>query len=376
MAHAGPGQGRQGRAPPALGGWAATLMVRRPMASTTTTRALAKTAALAILRRGERPTAEKVRAAVGHGAQQTILSALDEFWAELGERLREPRLPAAVVDAAAALWSLALKEGAQQWDTERAAAATRVAELASVSERQREEQAALLAQCDQHQGENRQLTTRLDGATAALGTTRREAADLRDQVQGRDRVVGALRTELAAERAGREADQATWLTQLDEVRQRLKAADGAVTKTQAALNQVREAEATHRVAVACTTQRSADLERQLQEHRASLAAVRARGDDQAAQTEALRAALATALRERDQAVDAAAQLSGECAALRTRCADLQGERHTQVAQLAVLSEAAAQASQALRRDLQELLRPVLAQRRPSAGEEPPPDVAP
>ncbi len=72
-----------------------------------------------------------------------------------------------------------------------------------------------------------------------------------------------------------------------------------MAKTQAALDQVREAEATHRAAVARTTQRSADLERQLHEHRASLAAVRARGDDQAAQTAGLRAVLATALRERD-----------------------------------------------------------------------------
>ena len=346
------------------------------MTSTTTTRALAKAAALEILRHGERPTAEKVRAALGHGAQQTILSALDEFWAELGARLREPRLPAAVVDAAAALWSLALTEGAQQWDTERAAAATRVAELAAVIDDLRVEQAALLAQCDQHQGENRQLAARLDEASAGLAATRQEAADLRDQVQGLDLVVAALRTELAAERAGREGDQATWLTQLDEARQRLKAADAAVAKTQAALDQVREAEATHRAEVARTTQHSADLERQLQEHRASLAAVRAHGDDQAVQTEGLRAALATALRECDQAVDATSQVSGECAALRARCGDLEQERHTHLAQLAVLGEAAAEASQALRRDLQELLRPVLAQRQPSVGDEPSPDGAP
>ena len=346
------------------------------MASTSTTRNLAKTAALTILRRGERPTAEKVRAAVGHGAQQTILSALDEFWAELGERLREPRLPAAVVDAAVALWSLALKEGAQQWDAERAAAATRVAELAAVIDELRVEQAALLAQCDQYQVENRQLTARLDEATLALGATRQEAADLTDQVVGLEAVAAALRGELAAERTGRAGDQATWLQQVDETRQRLKAAEGALAKTQGALDHVRDTEAAQRADLARTGQRGADLERQLQEHRASLAAARALGDDQAAQAEELRAVLATALRERDHAVNATAQLSGECAALRARCADLEGERHTQVAQLAVLSEAAAQASQALRRDLRELLRPMLAQRPPSAADEPPPDGAP
>ncbi|WP_295434909.1 DNA-binding protein [uncultured Thiodictyon sp.] len=344
------------------------------MASTTTTRESAKTAALAILRRGERPTAEKVRAAVGHGAQQTILSALDEFWADLGERLGEPRLPAAVVDAAAALWSLALQEGAQQWDTERAAAATRMADLAAVVDRQREEQTAVLAQCDQHQGENRQLTARLDEASAALAATRQEAADLRDQVQGLDLVVAALRTELAAERTGRAGDQATWLQQVDETRQRLKATEGALVKTQGALDHVRDTEAAQRADLARTSQRGADLERHLQEQVAAVAALRARGEDQAAQQRGLQTALATATRECDQAVGAAAQADAECATLRARCAHLEQERQTHLAQLAAGREASAEAARALRRDLQELLRPVLEQRHPTTA--PVPGAAP
>ncbi|AUB85001.1 DNA-binding protein [Candidatus Thiodictyon syntrophicum] len=334
------------------------------MASITTTRESAKTAALAILRRGERPTAEKVRAALGHGAQQTILSALDEFWAELGERLREPRLPTAVVDAAAALWSLALQEGAQQWDTERAAAATRVAELAALIDQLRVEQAAMLTQCDQHQGENRQLTARLDEATLALGATRQEAADLTHRVQGLEAVAAALRSELAAERTGRAGDQATWLQQVDETRQRLKAAEGALAKTQRALDQIRDTEAAQRADLARTSQRGADLERHLQEQVAAVADLRTRMEDQAAQQRELQAALATATHERDQAAGAAAQADTECATLRARCAYLEQERQTHLAQLAAGSEASVEAARALRRDLQELLRPVLEQRNP------------
>ena len=346
------------------------------MASTTTTRDLAKTAALAILRRGERPTAEKVRAAVGHGAQQTILSALDAFWAELGARLCEPRLPVAVVDAAAALWSLALQEGAQQWDSERAATAIRIADLTAVVDRQRAEQAALLAQCDQHQGENRQLTVRLEEATVALGATRQAAADLTDRVVGLEAAAGALRTELAAERTGREGDQATWLTQLDEARQRLKAAEGTLTRTRGALDQVRDTEAAQRADLARTGQRGADLERHLQEQVAAVADLRTRMEDQAAQQRELQAALTTVTRERDQAAGAAAQADAECATLRARCAHLEQERQTHLAQLAAGSAASAEAARALRRDLQELLRPVLAQRQPSVGDEPSLDGAP
>ena len=344
------------------------------MLSTPTTRDLAKTAALAILRRGERPTAEKVRAEVGHGAQQTILSALDEFWAALGERLCEPRLPPTVVDAAAALWSLALTEGAQQWDTERAAVAARVADLAAVIDRQREEQVALLAQCDQYEVENRHLTARLDEATVALGATRQEAADLMHRVHGLEAVAAALRSELAAERTARAGDQATWLQQVDETRQRLKAAEGVLAKTQRALDQIRDTEAAQRADLARTSQRGADLDRHLQEQVVAVAALRARGEDQTAQLREMQAALAMATRERDQAAGAAAQADAECATLRARCAYLEQERQTHLAQLAAGSEASVEAARALRRDLQELLRPVLEQRHPTTA--PVPGAAP
>jgi hypothetical protein len=83
-------------------------------------------------------------------------------------------------------------------------------------------------------------------------------------------------------------------------------------------------------------------------------------------------ALATATRERDQATAGLAQANAECATLRARCADLEQERQTHLAQLAAGSAASAEAAQALRRDLQDLLRPVLEQRHPTAADNPSP----
>jgi chromosome segregation ATPase len=340
------------------------------MASTTTTRELAKAAALEILRRGERPTAEKVRAVVGRGAQQTILSALDEFWADLGERVCEPRLPAAVVDAAAALWSGALTEAARVWDGERADGAARVADLTAAVAALRAERAGQEAQLEAVQGDHRQLTQRLDDTTATLGATRQAVAELQDRVQELEGVEAALRADLATERAGRVGDQTTWLQQVDETRQRLKAAEGALAKTQGAFDQVREAEAAQRAELARTTQRGADLERQLQEQVAAGAALHTRLDDQAGAVQGLRAALATATREREQAASAAAQADAEGATLRARCEALEQERYTHLAQLAAGSAASAEAARALRRDLQDLLRPVLEQRHPTAVDDP------
>jgi chromosome segregation ATPase len=342
------------------------------MTATTTTRAVAKAAALTILRGGERPTAEKVRAVVGRGAQQTILGALDEFWAELGERVREPRLPAAVVDAAAALWSGALQEAARQWEGERADGAARIADLTATVAALRVERAAQEERLAAAEGDHRQLTARLTAETAALDATRAEAAELRQRVHALEAGAAALRTTLAAECAGREDDQVTWLKQIDEARQRLKAAEGALAKTQGALDQAREAEAAQRAELARATQRGADQERRLQEQVAAVAALSARGEGQVAQLQGLQVALATATREHDQVARAAAQANAECATLRARCADLEQERQTHLAQLAAGSTASAEAAQALRRELQDLLRPVLEQRHPPAADNPSP----
>lgn len=87
-------------------------------------------AADALLRAGERPTIERVRAALGTGSPNTLIRLLDVWWAGLGQRLAAqehrlalPEAPDAVAQAAAGLWSVAL--GHAQDTAARAVAAER-----------------------------------------------------------------------------------------------------------------------------------------------------------------------------------------------------------------------------------------------------------
>ena len=73
-------------------------------------------AADALLRAGERPTVEKIRAAVGSGSPNTVGPLLDTWWKGLAGRLDSGpaafhRLPESVAHIAEALWMQALDEG-------------------------------------------------------------------------------------------------------------------------------------------------------------------------------------------------------------------------------------------------------------------------
>jgi hypothetical protein len=72
-------------------------------------------AADALLREGERPTVEKVRARLGGGSPNTINPLLDGWWKRIGARLASgpdalQRLPELVAHVAEALWLQALEE--------------------------------------------------------------------------------------------------------------------------------------------------------------------------------------------------------------------------------------------------------------------------
>jgi len=73
-------------------------------------------AADALLRAGERPTIEKVRARLGSGSPNTINPLLDLWWKKIGARLETKgpaaleRLPELVAHVAEALWLQALEE--------------------------------------------------------------------------------------------------------------------------------------------------------------------------------------------------------------------------------------------------------------------------
>jgi hypothetical protein len=76
-------------------------------------------AADALLRTGERPTIEKIRARLGGGSPNTINPLLDAWWRRLSARLDAGpaalhRLPESVAHVAEALWMQALDEGRQR----------------------------------------------------------------------------------------------------------------------------------------------------------------------------------------------------------------------------------------------------------------------
>src|SRR5579863_2563835 len=73
-------------------------------------------AADTLLRSGERPTVEKIRACLGSGSPNTIGPLLDVWWKHLSARLDSGpaafhRLPETVAHVAEALWMQALDEG-------------------------------------------------------------------------------------------------------------------------------------------------------------------------------------------------------------------------------------------------------------------------
>ena len=69
-----------------------------------------------LLRQGERPTVEKIRAALGGGSPNTVNPLLDAWWKRLASRLDAGpaalhRLPEGVAHIAESLWLQALEEG-------------------------------------------------------------------------------------------------------------------------------------------------------------------------------------------------------------------------------------------------------------------------
>ncbi len=70
-------------------------------------------AAIALLKAGQRPSVERLRQRLGRGSPQTLLSALQRFWRDLGTRIEgDPaaltRLPAEIAGLTDAVWQRAL----------------------------------------------------------------------------------------------------------------------------------------------------------------------------------------------------------------------------------------------------------------------------
>ena len=90
-------------------------------------------AADSLLRAGDRPTIEKIRAKIGRGSPNTINPMLDAWWKTLSARLDSGpaalhRLPESIAHITEALWMQALEEGKRRAALEQRDSA-RVAEL-------------------------------------------------------------------------------------------------------------------------------------------------------------------------------------------------------------------------------------------------------
>lgn len=160
-------------------------------------------AAIALLKQGHRPSAERVRALLGRGSQQTLLSCLERFWRDLGARVEaDPaamsRLPPDIVELADGVWQRALTLAQQAKNIEGSAAEERLTE-------RRQEVALRLKALEQREAE-RDRAMRAREATimelraqvsAVLGQLEAERAT----VAARDTQLADLTQQLAGERA-------------------------------------------------------------------------------------------------------------------------------------------------------------------------------
>lgn len=210
-------------------------------------------AADALLVEGHRPSIDRVRVRLGRGSPNTINEHLDTWWRQLGARLRDlpgqefPQLPERVGETLQLLWNEALKGAHEALQGAMAARDEAV--------RQREE--ALAARERELEEARQALTARgsaleesLALARVQLAEANQRAAALEQALRERDEALGhahrrleqlesratMLDERVQAEREARRTERASfderydaaerrWLTEVDQARERLKAAD-------------------------------------------------------------------------------------------------------------------------------------------------------
>lgn len=175
-----------------------------------------KAAADALLRAGERPTIERVRAQLGTGSPNTLTRLLDVWWQDLGQRLHAveaklalPAAPPSVVEAASTLWTEALRS-AEIIVGEQAAALHNVlaAERAALADAQRalaEQEAARLAELQDLRHRLSLAETQRDDANTRLGEQAEQLADLQRQRDQLQHQITQLAESITIEQTRREA---------------------------------------------------------------------------------------------------------------------------------------------------------------------------
>lgn len=184
-------------------------------------------AADALVAAGDKPTVEKVRAALGTGSPNTVTRMLDTWRSGLAERLQNvlqlPELPAEAGQAMTALWQLAVAHAERLLQArlaeDRAALSANEARL----HEERVRWTATLAEAETTVAQARTRQELAEHACANLDSQLRDSHALRDDlVQQRDRlqaVVDRVTRELEA----LQADKATRLTASEQERERTAA---------------------------------------------------------------------------------------------------------------------------------------------------------
>ncbi len=204
----------------------------------------------ALLMEGQRPTIERVRQKLGRGSPNTVAPMLEDWFAQLGQRLQgasvaangstaavSTNAPSSVQDLAQQLWDASLEaarlaaqdelqQAHAQLQQERDALADERAAWAQEQWRLRQQQAAseqLAALAREHAAA---LQTRLDQAEAALREREQQLSDLRlrlDAAQtqhAQDVSAWADERQQLQERYSR--NERHWLQELDNARQDAK----------------------------------------------------------------------------------------------------------------------------------------------------------
>lgn len=206
-----------------------------------------------LLLSGERPTIERVRAALGTGSPNTLTRMLDVWWQGLGGRLTAqrrsaavPEAPTAVIEAASALWEAALAAGQVHAEAavapERAALADVLAKAEAAMASDRAARASLEVQLAKAKGEAEAHYAAFLMSDQRNSDLQRLVASQKAEIQAlslrldatlarHHSVVQQAETERAAAATEREALQAHLrqaedraYAEVDRIRQELKAA--------------------------------------------------------------------------------------------------------------------------------------------------------
>lgn len=237
-------------------------------------------AADALVAAGDRPTVEKVRAALGTGSPNTVTRMLDTWRGGLAERLQNvlhlPELPSEVGQAMTALWELAVGHADRllqtQMAADRAVLATNEARLTE----ERTRWAATLAEAETAVAQARTRQELAEHACANLDSQLRDSHALReDLVQQRDRLqtladrqtceLEALQIERSARLAAADQERERTATHLRTVEDRAhQEVDRARQETKQWQQRFEAAERSHRDAIRALKVRSEASLKQLQ----------------------------------------------------------------------------------------------------------------